>query len=350
MQPTNENIMDANRLPKRNYGLDNLKLAICLLVVTAHTMLPYTDLFYGWYFTPSLPGEKMSVNYLINTNNLLSMPIFFIVAGFFVPTSYDKQGFGTFIWKKTKRLLIPAIIMLAYCKIFIPEPIFHVWFLQMLFLFCLTYAIFRKLTQWRIKEDYKLNVSLPLLIGCFLIICAVNLIIRQKYLVSHFTVLFDMFYFEPARLAQYFLSFLFGVIARRLDWFKNESKLLIIEIGVVILLYIVIRTIFLNENNYIGSRLYTIMEACAIIFSGYMIIWVFNKYMNKSTSLTASLSENSLGIYLFHVPLLYYVQNYTKSWEIYFPLKLALILLFVISTSYLLSFLLRKSKFIRQFL
>ena len=116
MRPTNENIMNANRLPKRNYGLDNLKLAICLLVVTAHTMLPYTDLFYGWYFTPSLPGEKMSVNYLINTNNLLSMPIFFIVAGFFVPTSYDKQGFGTFIWKKTKRLLIPAIIMLAYCK------------------------------------------------------------------------------------------------------------------------------------------------------------------------------------------------------------------------------------------
>lgn len=350
MRPTNGEKTEANTLAKRNYGLDNLKLVICLIVVTAHTMLPYTDLYYGWYFTPSLPWEKMSVNYLINTNNLLSMPIFFIVAGYFVPTSYDKQGFGTFVWKKIKRLLIPAIVVFACCKIFIPASIFHVWFLQMLFLFCLIYALFRYLTKWRIKEDYKLDVSLPLLIGCFLIICAVNLIIRQKYLVSHFTVLFDVFYFEPARLSQYFLSFLFGIIARRLDWFKSESKLLIIEIGVVILLYIVIRSIFLNENNYIGSRLYTIMEACAIIFSGYMIIWFFNKFLNKSTSFIASLSENSLGIYLFHVPLLYYVQTYTKTWEIYFPLKLALILLFVIGTSYLLSFLLRKSKFIRQFI
>ena len=334
----------------RNYGLDNLKLVICLIVVIVHTLLPYTHPNTIWYFTPSLPGESMPINILINTNQLLSMPIFFIVAGYFVPTSYDKQGFGLFVWKKTKRLLIPAFIILAYCMIFIPEPIFHVWFLQMLFLFCLVYALFRKLTQWRIREDYQLDLSLPVMFGYFVLLCAVNLFIRQFCYVNHYTVLFNVFYCEPARFAEYFLTFLFGVTARRLGWFKKDSKALIIGTIIIIIINNIIMKLYINEYNYIGSRLYTILEACHVVFSAYITIWIFNKFLNKSTSFIASLSENSLGIYLFHVPLLYYVQTYTKTWEIYFPLKLALIILFVIGTSYLLSFLLRKSKFIRQFI
>ena len=334
----------------RNYGLDNLKLFICLIVVTVHAMLPYTPLHTHWYFTPSLPGESLSNNIIIDTNQLLSMPIFFIVAGYFVPISYDKQGFKLFVWKKTKRLLIPAFVVMAYCMIFIPEPMYHIWFLQNLFLFCLVYALFRKLTQWWIKEDYRLDISIPVLVGCFIILSAVNLFVRQFCYVNHFTILFNILYCEPARFAEYFLSFLFGVVACRLGWFKKDSKLLIIGTIIILILNSVIMFSRINESNYIGSRLFTILEACYVIFGSYIIIWGFNKILNKSASFIASLTENSLGIYLFHVPLLYYVQTYTKTWEIYFPLKLALILLFVVGTSYLLSFLLRKSKFIRQFL
>ncbi|MBP5480246.1 MAG: acyltransferase [Paludibacteraceae bacterium] len=345
-------MVNANTLPDktRNYGLDNLKLVICLIVVIVHTTLPYTHLNTIWYFTPSLPGESMPINILINTNQLLSMPIFFIVAGYFVPTSYDKQGFGLFVWKKTKRLLIPAFIILALCMIFIQEPMFHVWFLQMLFLFCLIYALFRKLTQWKIREDYQLNISYPALFGCFILLCAVNLFVRQFCYVNHYTVLFKVFYCEPARFAEYFLTFLFGVVARRLGWFKKDSIALVIGTIITLILNSIIMGLYINEYNYIGSRLFTILEACYVIFGAYIIIWIFNKFLNKSTSFIASLSENSLGIYLFHMPLLYYVQNYTKTWEIYFPLKLALIILSVIGASYLLSFLLRKSKFIRGFI
>lgn len=343
---------DANTLTdkSRNYGLDNLKLTICLIVVTVHTMLPYTPLDTHWYFTPSLPGESLPNNILININQWISMPIFFIVAGYFVPTSYDKQGFKLFIWKKTKRLLIPASVIMAYSMIFIPEPMYHIWFLQELFLFCLAYALFRKLTQRRIKEDYQFELSIPVLFGCFMILCAVNLFVRHFFYVNHFTVLFKVFYCEPARLAEYILTFLFGVIARRLGWFKKTSKPLIIGTIIILTIDCVMMALFINEHNYIGSRLFTILEACYVIFDAYITIWVFNKYLNKSASFITLLSENSLGIYIFHVPLLYYVQTYTKTWEIYFPLKLTLILLFVICTSFLMSFLLRKSKFIRQFI
>ncbi|MBO7428410.1 MAG: acyltransferase family protein [Paludibacteraceae bacterium] len=338
-----------NNALQRNYGLDNLKLTICLIVVMAHTMLPYTDMSLPWFFFPELPNEVLSTNLLIKTNHQFSMPIFFMIAGYFVPSSYDKQGFGTFLWKKTKRLLIPAFVILTYCFVFI-RPIYHVWFLQMLFLFCLTYALFRKLTQWRTPEGSKVPLTFPLLLGISFIVCVLTLILRTRYDVTHFSVLFGIFYFEPARLTQYIMVFIFGIFARRFDWFKFTSLRQLIMLGAFVFVVTTILIVRINEFNYIGSRLYTILESILCICTSLLIIWIYNHFITKTNPLIASLTENSLGIYLFHMPILYYVQTYTKTWEIYFPLKLALIILFAICTSYLLSFLLRKSKFIRQFI
>lgn len=341
---------DKNALPKRYYGLDNLKTIICLIVVTVHVMIPYTDMDVNWYFRPELPNETLTENPIMNFIKICGMAIFFMVSGYFIPTSYDKQGFKTFVWKKTKRLLIPAFAIFALSIICTPYPMFHVWFLQILFFFSLLYALFRLITGWRIKEGSKLELSLPILAGYFLLICGTNLIIRQKFYVCHFTLLFDLFLIEPAKMMEYILTFLFGAIARRFNWFWPQSKKLVIEVCVVIIITYIIKERYITLDNYIGSRLYTILESSFCLFGSLMIIWFFNKFLNISNKLIASISENSMGIYLIHMPILYYVQTYTKMWEIYFPLKLALIMLFVISSAYLMSFLLRKSKFIRNFL
>lgn len=337
-------------IAKRNYGLDNLKMVLCLIVVAVHTMIPYTNINIAWYFSPELPNEYLEKHPLVNFLEYCGMSIFFIISGYFVPTSYDKQGFKTFLWKKTKHLLIPAFAILAICIICTPYPMYHIWFLQMLFLFNLAYALFRLITGWRIKEGQKMELSLPFLIGYFILICVTNLIVRQKFYVCHFTVLFNVFQIEPAKVTEYILTFLFGIIARRFNWFWPHSKKLVIEICIIVLITFIIKELRITEYNYIGSRLHTILESSFCLFGSLLIIWGFNKFLNMSNKLIAILSENSMTIFLIHMPILYYVQTYTKMWNIYFPLKLWLIILFVIAVSFLISYLLRKNKFIRNFI
>ncbi len=341
--------MAAESSPQRNYGLDNLKMTICLIVVMAHTMLPYTHMSLPWFFFPALPNEEFSFNLLTQFNHQHSMPIFFMIAGYFIPSSYDKQGFGTFLWKKTKRLLIPAFVMLTYCLVFI-QPIYHVWFLQMLFFFCLLYALFRKLTQWRTPEGCKVPLTIPLLLGICFIVCVITLIVRIKYNVTYYSIPFGILYFEPARLPQYLMVFIFGIVARRFDWFKFNSKRQLISLGILVFIVTIIMFVRINEFNYIGSRLYTILDSILCICTSLLIIWIYNHYITQTNHFIASFTENSLGIYLFHIPILYYIQTYTKMWKIYFPLKLTLILTVTLTSAYLLSYLLRKLKFFRNFL
>ncbi len=340
----NENV------PKRIYGLDNLKVLICLIVVISHVMIPYTNINIPWYFEPALPNETLEVNPLINFLRICGMSIFFMVSGYFIPTSYDKQGFGTFLWKKTKRLLIPAFVFWGLSILCTPYPMHHMWFLQLLFCFCLLYALFRKLTNWRIKEGSKLELTMLILVAYFTLICVTSLIVRQKFYIDQFTLYFNFFLIEKAKLPQYILSFIFGIIARRYDWINCVSKKVVIQTAIVIAISYIIKEWRITELNYVGSRLYTILESCLCLFASLMILWIFNRYANKTNRFIATLSENSLGIYLIHMPILYYVQTYTKMWEIYFPLKLVLMMAFVMVTAFLLSYLLRKSKFIRNFL
>lgn len=315
----------------------------------AHTMLPYTDMSMPWFFFPELPNEVLSTNLLIQINHQYSMPIFFMIAGYFVPSSYDKQSFGTFLWKKTKRLLIPAFVMLTYCLVFI-QPIYHVWFLQMLFFFCLLYALFRRVTQWRIPEGCKVQLTIPLLLGICFTVCVLTLIVRLRYNVTHYSIPFGILYFEPARLPQYLMVFIFGIVSRRFDWFKFKSKRQLITLGILVFIVTTIMFVRINTSNYIGSRLYTILESILCICTSLLTIWIYNHFITKTNRFIASLTENSLGIYLFHIPILYYIQTYTKMWEIHFPLKLTLIIIFAITSAYMLSYMLRKFKFFRNFL
>ena len=340
--------MATENILQRNLGLDNLKALLSIVIIILHVTVPYTNVNIPWFYEPELPNETLPINPIITFARNCGMPIFFMISGYFVPASYDKQGFNTFLWKKIKRLLIPAFTIWAICLLL--YPMYHVWFLQWLFLFCLLSALFRLITKWRIKDGKQLELSIFFLIGLFLIMSFFTLIIRREYYINQFILVFNIFSFEPAKMAQYFFAFYFGILARRFDWFTPKSKKLVIEVIAVIIITFIIRKIRITEENYIGSRLDAILETSFSLFESLLVIWIFNKFINKSNRFVKSIAENSFGIYLIHLPILYCVQTYTKMWEFYFPLKLVLIILFVAFTAYMASFLLRKIKFFRNFI
>ena len=95
---------------KRLPYLDTLKIVLTLLVVFHHAAEPYY-LDSAWPYKPSNTDEMMPwIWHFLSVNAAFFMGLFFLIAGYFVPRSYDKQGFKVFIQKKLMRLGIPVVI------------------------------------------------------------------------------------------------------------------------------------------------------------------------------------------------------------------------------------------------
>jgi peptidoglycan/LPS O-acetylase OafA/YrhL len=77
---------------QRLYYLDHLKVCLTVLVIMHHAGQAYGD-GGGWAYTPSNPAEFMPwIWHFFSTNAAFFMGLFFLISGYFVPASYDKQG------------------------------------------------------------------------------------------------------------------------------------------------------------------------------------------------------------------------------------------------------------------
>ena len=213
-----------------NY-LDNLKVALTFLVILHHAGQAYGD---GgeWGYTPSNPAEVMPwIWHFFSTNAAFFMGLYFFISGYFIPGSYDRQGFGTFVRKKILRLGVPLLLMgglLTYATGKV--EIAHMWFVESLLIFSFFYAVVRKRCP-AISKDCD---SRPTLIGLFIAALVMGIgsyFIRQESPQDHWISL-SIWTFEPAHYLQYVMMFVLGILAYRFDWLDKMTK----TTGVVALL------------------------------------------------------------------------------------------------------------------
>ena len=94
---------------KRLLYLDNLKVCLTVLVIFHHAGQAYGD-GGGWAYTPSNPAEVMPwIWHFFSVNAAFFMGLFFLISGYFVPASYDKQGASVFVQKKLMIALQNAV-------------------------------------------------------------------------------------------------------------------------------------------------------------------------------------------------------------------------------------------------
>ena len=73
------------------------------------------------------------------------MGLYFLISGYFVPSSFDKQGTGRFVKKKLMRLGIPWLLMGGLLSVLAGKlETGHMWFVESLLFFCLLYAVIRQ--------------------------------------------------------------------------------------------------------------------------------------------------------------------------------------------------------------
>ena len=219
-------------MSRLNY-LDNLKVALTFLVILHHAGQAYGD---GgeWGYTPSNPEEVMPwIWHFFSTNAAFFMGLYFFISGYFIPGSYDRQGFGTFVRKKILRLGVPLLLMGGLLTSATGKfELAHMWFVESLLIFSFFYAVVRKRCS-AISKDCD---SRPTLIGLFIAALVMGIgsyFIRQVSPQDNWIGL-SLWIFEPAHYLQYVMMFALGILAYRFCWLDkmtNKTGIVALVIG-----------------------------------------------------------------------------------------------------------------------
>ena len=293
----------------RSYDLDNLKVFLTVMVIFHHAGQAYGD-GGDWPYHPSNPAEYMpEIWRFFSTNAAYLMGLFFLISGYFVPISFDKQGFATFMRKKLVRLGIPLVVIATLLSAGMGQlELGTMWFVETLLCFCLIYGGIRS-CGLRLSETPRFSWSLGMLVGMALLMGVGSHLIRQVSPQDHWIWLLGVIRLEPAHYLQYMFMFSFGVLLSRwkgLVPLTDRTGALSFGIGLVFVLLNVCRTGELHDfiQTYFG-----LFESFLCVFLSVGLLWLFRKVAHGSNGFLRWCSGQAYGAYVFHLFILVALQQ-----------------------------------------
>ena len=307
---------------KRLYYLDNLKVCLTVLVIMHHAGQAYGN-GGDWAYTPSNPAEFMPwIWHFFSTNAAFFMGLYFLISGYFVPRSFDKQGAKQFVHKKLLRLGVPLLFMGGIISILSGKPeIGHMWFVESLLVFSLVYAVIR---HWVSPIDSECNskparlrrLAGPITIIGLLIVALImgigSYFIRQVSPQDHWIWPFGIIPLpmEPAHYLQYVIMFVLGILAYRFQWLDKMSN----GVGFMTLLIGVVLAVgnYLRDSgpwNDFVWQWFGIYESLMCVFISFGLMWFFRLFVCSTSRFWQWCVAQSYGAYVFHLILMIVLQN-----------------------------------------
>ena len=224
--------------------VDVLRVVLIMLVIAHHAGQAYGPTGGDWPVT-----EPESINWLgsfFAVNASFFMGLLFLLAGYFVPRSYDRRGPGAFLKGRWKRLGIPLVILALVVHIpgayfldeessgfgeflrnaydnGLQEAFIHLWFLGHLLFYSALYVLGRWILERRGRSK---RVTWPVpghtaIVAFVIALALVSWLVRSSYPIDEWIPLFYVLATEPAHLPQYMSLFAIGVLAYRGDWLRK---------------------------------------------------------------------------------------------------------------------------------
>ena len=325
----------------RDFYIDRLRSVMTALVILHHTAITY-GASGGWFWNelkPSAAPSSLILTMFCATNQAYFMGFFFLLAGYFTPSSLERKGYGRFLADRFLRLGLPlvafglvlapltvgmvnavtadgfwpAIRFLWNHKRFINGPL---WFAEALLIFSLGYCAWRAIFGMRIEGARRDAKPVPAyhwwLLGA--IATAVGaLAIRQVVPVGENVIGLQLGYF-----AGYIFLFAVGIAARRHDWLRQLAWkdvrpwiwALIVAWPCMPVGIAVARTLNgTGKSNFAGGLswtaiLYAVWEP--FVAWGLMGAWllVSRARMNQPSPFWDWLNRRAYAVYIIHPPLL----------------------------------------------
>ena len=364
----------------RLYYIDNLRWLMIIFVVLMHINVTYSMLG-GWYYIEKARLDLFQTIYFGIYGSFTQayfMGFLFFIAGYFVPSSFDRKGFGTFTKERSIRLGIPTLIYMLFIHpltIFILNHYLHwnlniaeeyikniltfkfignsgpLWFALALLIFSVIYGVIRKLGTGyqRTFETSKINPAQILIVA--LLISLFTFVTRLVFPIGTNYLNMQLCFFP-----QYIVLFILGIIFFR----QNLLSAISYRLGISWFKYtLFLGTLFWFLLMYIGkattnnfqpftghfswqSAAYSFWESffCIGVCLG-LIVW-FREKFNCQGHWSKFLSHNAFGVYVFHTPILVFISMIFKDITMYPFLKYLIVAAIVIPLSFLVSHFLRK--------
>lgn len=344
---------DGMRTPRLVF-VDNIRILLAALVILHHAAVTYGAPG-GWYY--SEPASDIvafaSLTLFVVVNQSFFMGLFFLLAGYFTPASYDRKGAKRFLGDRALRLGVPIIV---YAVVFEPLltyilsvtvdgyagtlgqflrmrlvsyrglQIGPLWFTQALLLLALTYTICRAFlpnSHTQIQEHHD-TPSSGWVLACVVILGLIAFVARQWFPVNAWVPYLNL---QPAHVTQYICLFIVGLHAYRRQWLTNlpasQGKLWsgIAALCVAVFfapLFILGGAAQGNVAVYLGGAhwqcfVYALWEQFVGVAMILGILTLFRKRLNRENRLTRSLAPCAYAAYIVHplvlVPLALAVRN-----------------------------------------
>lgn len=324
--------------------IDNLRWVIIIFVVGVHAACSYSGVG-GWYWhSPTQPDPVSQLALIAYEASLQSffMGFLFFLAGYFVPTAYDRKGFGRFLRDRAVRLGLPTLLYVfvihigmglfqlnwygksglspaqGYWRYLIEirwlDSAGPMWFAEVLLVFCVIYAVFRLIAR-RVPEP-SASPTAPAFVTIMSVgvaIGAVTFLVRQVVPVGSFWHGLQFCFFP-----QYIALFPLGIVARRRGWIealparwgKPVLATAVIGAPVSIAALTVLNTMMHGSFDDItggptwAAAIYAFWEQifCVLFCVGLLI--VFRDGFNLRNRLIGFFSDNGFAVYVIHPPVL----------------------------------------------
>jgi surface polysaccharide O-acyltransferase-like enzyme len=324
--------------------IDNLRWVVIIFVVGVHAACSYSGVG-GWYWHSPVQPDPVSQLALIAYEASLQaffMGFLFFLAGYFVPTAYDRKGFARFVRDRAFRLGLPTLLYVFVIHIGMGLFLFDwygksglspaegywrylvelrwldgagpMWFAEVLLLFCVLYALFRLIAR-RVPAP-PANPTAPAfltIISVGVAIGAATFLVRQVVPVGSFWHGLQFCFFP-----QYVVLFVFGIAARRRGWIdalparwgKPVLTTALIGAPVSIIALMILNTMAHKSFDDIAGGLtwsaaiYAFWEQifCVLFCVGLLI--VFRDRFNVRNRLTGFFSDNGFAVYVIHPPVM----------------------------------------------
>jgi glucans biosynthesis protein C len=350
----------------RLHYMDNLRALAMIGGVFFHAALAYSPILHNFWLT-SDSQQSVLVDVIAWFTHLFRMPLFFVIAGFFVAYLVSKRGMGGMLKNRALRILLPLIIFLPLCMWAVIAPMLsaaqtvqhkspvlemvayamanpgtpppppttiHLWFLYNLIFFCVMTWVLSHYDWSRVRNF--ITQLMPLtFIALFPLVmvpalCLVSVpfpapdsFLPQVWSFGFFGVFFTLGYaiFSANQFIEKFNSY----------WLP----LLILSIG----LYAIIFYVVPKDFNPAAPALplwkkitFAALEAYISMAMTLVCLVLGKFYLNRPNKIMRFFSDSSYWIYIMHLPVLFAVQ-YTlldKDWSLITKYGASLLVTFVL--------------------
>ena len=369
--------------PVRLFHLDNLRVYLTILVILHHTAIAYGGAGDWAIIDPMVDDiSPIFLTFFTAVNQSYFMSVFFLLAGYFTPRSFDKKGAGSFLKDRLIRLGIPLLIFTTiilnineyiYSVYYLKSPFSliwtyspaHLWFLQALLIFAVFYVVFRIVADrkpsnrlFQVYQDrFPTNTALILSI---IILTILTFLVRLRFPVGDWT-----FRLQLANIVHYTFSFFAGILAQRGDWFNRLTKKQAQGWGIVFLIVIplilvlmVVGGLIEDEGNmvkFVGGMhwqafAYVLWETILFIGVTVFLLYFFKEHLSKTNPLLTFMVGNVYTVYIIHLTLLWVLNIFFLRINIPTIAKFFIVSGITIPLSFALSALIRKIPYAKRVL